>query len=48
MVSFLVWLAYGISDGNLALVVPNTVAAVITTVTIVVARRYRRPAPAAE
>ena len=45
---FLVWLAYGISDGNLALVVPNTVAAVITTATIVVARRHRGPAPAAE
>lgn len=42
---FLVWLAYGIADGNLALVVPNTVAALITTMTIVVARRYR-PSPA--
>lgn len=38
---FCVWLLYGISDGNAALIVPNTVAALITSGTIVVARRYR-------
>jgi len=41
-VGFLIWLAYGISIGNVVLIVPNTVAAVVITATIAVALRYRR------
>ena len=41
-VGFLLWLAYGIAADNLALIIPNTVAAVVIAVTIVVALRYRR------
>ena len=43
LVGFFLWLAYGIAAGNLALIVPNTVAAVVIAATIVVALRYRRP-----
>jgi uncharacterized protein with PQ loop repeat len=42
-VGFLLWLAYGIALGNWALILPNVVAAVVITATIVVALRYRRP-----
>jgi MtN3 and saliva related transmembrane protein len=42
-VGFLLWLAYGISLPNWALIVPNTIAAVVCGVTIAVARHYRRP-----
>ena len=42
-VGFLLWIAYGIAASNLALVVPNTVAAVVIVLTLVVALRYRRP-----
>jgi len=42
-VGFLLWLAYGIAADNLALIVPNTVAAVVIATTIVFALRYRRP-----
>ena len=41
-VGFLIWLAYGIAIDNLALIVPNVVAAVVIAVTIGVALRYRR------
>jgi MtN3 and saliva related transmembrane protein len=42
-VGFLLWLAYGFAAGNLALIVPNTVAAIVIAATIVFAVRYRRP-----
>jgi MtN3 and saliva related transmembrane protein len=42
-VGFLLWLAYGIAAGNVALIVPNTVAAVVIAATIGFAVRYRRP-----
>ncbi len=42
-VGFLIWLAYGISIDNLALIVPNIVAAIVMAATIGVALRYRRP-----
>ena len=42
-VGFLLWLAYGIAAGNLALIIPNAVAAVVIAATIAVALRYRRP-----
>lgn len=41
-IGFLIWLAYGISIGNVVLIVPNTVAAFVITATIAVALRYRR------
>ena len=41
LVGFLLWLAYGIALGNPALIVPNTVAAVVSAATIVVSLRYR-------
>jgi MtN3 and saliva related transmembrane protein len=40
LVGFGVWIAYGISLGNLALIVPNSVA-IVTVATIAVARRFR-------
>jgi MtN3 and saliva related transmembrane protein len=43
-IGFLIWLAYGISIDNLALIVPNIVAAIVIAVTIAVVLRYRRPA----
>lgn len=42
-VGFLLWLAYGIAAANLALIVPNTVAALVIGATIAVAWRYRSP-----
>lgn len=41
LVGFVLWLAYGIALGNVAIVVPNIVAAVVCVATIVVALRYR-------
>jgi MtN3 and saliva related transmembrane protein len=45
LVGFVLWLAYGVAASNLALVVPNAVAAVVITATIVVVLHYRRPTP---
>ena len=42
-VGFLLWLAYGIALGNWALIVPNVVAAVVISATMVVTLRFRRP-----
>jgi uncharacterized protein with PQ loop repeat len=41
VLGFLLWLAYGVAIANLALIIPNAVAAVIGLATIAVARRYR-------
>ena len=41
LVGFLLWLAYGIADGNMALIVPNTVAALVSATTIAVTLRFR-------
>jgi uncharacterized protein with PQ loop repeat len=41
LVGFVLWLAYGIADLNAALIVPNTVAALVSLATIVVSLRYR-------
>ena len=38
---FTLWIAYGISIGNLILIIPNTVAVSVTVLTIVIARRFR-------
>jgi MtN3 and saliva related transmembrane protein len=42
LVGFLLWLSYGIAADNYALIVPNAVAAVVITATILVTLRYRR------
>jgi MtN3 and saliva related transmembrane protein len=44
LVGFALWIGYGVSLPNLAIIVPNTVALVVGVVTVVVARRYRTPA----
>jgi uncharacterized protein with PQ loop repeat len=41
VVGFVLWLAYGLSSNNLALVIPNTVALAVTTATIAVVARFR-------
>ena len=43
LVGFVLWLAYGIAARNFALIIPNTVALLVISATIVVAVRYRRP-----
>jgi uncharacterized protein with PQ loop repeat len=41
LVGFCLWLAYGISLGNAALIVPNGVALAVGIATVLVARHYR-------
>jgi MtN3 and saliva related transmembrane protein len=41
LVGFVLWFAYGVADQNLALIVPNTVAAIVSLATIAVSVRYR-------
>jgi uncharacterized protein with PQ loop repeat len=41
LVGFVLWLAYGIAIDNVPLMITNTVAAVVSTATIVVVRRFR-------
>lgn len=45
LVGFLFWIAYGSVSANVALVVPNAVAVVVTVVTIGVAVRLRAVDP---
>ena len=42
-VGFMLWMLYGWALGNAAIMVPNSVALVIGTATIVIAVRYRHP-----
>jgi uncharacterized protein with PQ loop repeat len=44
-VGFALWVAYGLSLGNLAIVVPNSVAFAVGVATIGLAIRFRHPAP---
>jgi uncharacterized protein with PQ loop repeat len=46
LVGFGLWVAYGISLPNLPLIIPNTLALVVGTITVLVARHYRSPAAA--
>jgi MtN3 and saliva related transmembrane protein len=39
---FLLWVSYGVTTADVALVVPNTVAAVVAAATIIVVLRLRR------
>jgi MtN3 and saliva related transmembrane protein len=41
LIGFGLWIAYGVAAANLALIVPNTVAAIVMVATICVAIRYR-------
>jgi MtN3 and saliva related transmembrane protein len=41
LVGFVIWISYGVSLGNLALIVPNIVAFLVTVTTIAVALRFR-------
>jgi uncharacterized protein with PQ loop repeat len=41
LVGFTLWLAYGISIDNWALIVPNAIAWIVSLGTILIARRYR-------
>ena len=43
-IGFVLWIAYGFSLGNPALIVPNSVALLVGVATILVARRYLAPA----
>jgi MtN3 and saliva related transmembrane protein len=42
LVGFVLWFAYGIAAANFVLIVPNSVAAVVISATIIVALRYRQ------
>ncbi len=44
-IGFALWIAYGVSLGNAAIVVPNSVASVIGLLTIGIAFRYRHHQP---
>ncbi len=46
LVGFALWVAYGLSIPNMALVIPNAVAFVVGVTTVIVARRYRTTASA--
>ena len=41
LIGFLLWLSYGISLHNWAIIIPNIVAAIVSVATIVVSLRYR-------
>lgn len=41
LIGFGLWVAYGVAAANLALIIPNTVAAIVILATIGVAIRYR-------
>ena len=42
-IGFLLWVGYGWSLDNLAIVVPNSVAFLVGATTILIALRFRRP-----
>jgi uncharacterized protein with PQ loop repeat len=46
-IGFLLWVGYGWSLDNLAIVVPNSVAFLVGATTILIALRFRRPGPKA-
>ncbi|HEX7347002.1 MAG TPA: SemiSWEET family transporter [Candidatus Limnocylindrales bacterium] len=45
-VGFTLWIAYGVSLGNLAIAVPNSVAFLVGLATIAIALRFRNPGAA--
>jgi MtN3 and saliva related transmembrane protein len=42
-VGFTLWVAYGVSLGNVAIVVPNSVAFLVGAATIAITLRFRNP-----
>jgi MtN3 and saliva related transmembrane protein len=40
-IGFVLWLAYGIASGNLALIIPNSIATLVCLTSIAVSLRYR-------
>lgn len=42
-VGFTLWIAYGVSLGNVAIIVPNSVAFLMGAATIAIALRFRNP-----
>jgi MtN3 and saliva related transmembrane protein len=42
LIGFLLWMAYGVASGNLALIVPNSVALLVGVSTVAVALRLGR------
>ena len=43
LIGFLLWFAYGLSLGNWFMILPNVIAALVISATMVVVLRYRRP-----
>jgi uncharacterized protein with PQ loop repeat len=41
LVGFVLWFSYGVALHNIAIIIPNTVAAIVSVATIVVSLRYR-------
>jgi MtN3 and saliva related transmembrane protein len=41
-IGFMLWIGYGLALGNLAIVVPNSVAFLVGVATILIALRFRR------
>ena len=41
LVGFILWLSYGIALHNIAIIIPNIVAAIVSVATILVSRHYR-------
>jgi uncharacterized protein with PQ loop repeat len=41
LVGFILWFSYGVALHNIAIIIPNTVAAVVSVATILVSLRYR-------
>lgn len=42
-IGFGLWIAYGVAIGNVALIVPNSLALLVGLITIAVALRFRSP-----
>jgi MtN3 and saliva related transmembrane protein len=43
LIGFLLWIAYGLTTGNLALVIPNSVSLAVGIALVLVALQLRRP-----
>jgi MtN3 and saliva related transmembrane protein len=41
LVGFILWLSYGVALHNLAIIIPNVVAAIVSVATILVSRHFR-------
>lgn len=41
LIGFILWFAYGVAAGNVALVIPNSIATIVCALNILVSLRYR-------